>query len=162
MSEQDPHSNDARPERDPLWVKAYESLTRRLGARDHSEKELRDKLIVRFPMELVEEMIALAKKNNWLADPQVLAARTTERLAAKGKGSLYIAQHLKKIGLPLVSVDRDRELEFARELAARKFGDITKLKFEQKPKVMRFLVSRGYNRDIVNQVIFETPTREPS
>lgn len=141
-----------------LRRKAYDSLTRHLGARDHSEKELRKKLGVRYPSDIVERTIQIAKTNNWLAEPEIMANRLAERLLEKGKGSAYILRELEKKGLPSIRIESDREAQTARESAERKFGDLSTLSFDQKPKVMRFLVSRGFGYDIVQQVLFKKST----
>lgn len=153
----EPTPND-NPEYERLRRKAYDSLTRFLGARDHSEKELRKKLGLRYPPDIVEKTIQIAKTNNWLAEPSALASRMAERWLEKGKGSAFIQRELEKKGLPTVKIDFEQEVEKARETAERKFGELTRLTFDQKPKVMRFLMNRGFGYDIVQQVIFTKST----
>ena len=153
--EMDPQNpTESSDEKSPLWMKAYHSLTRYIGARDHSEKELRTKLGQKYPEDLVEEMVALAYENNWMADPQELAQRTAENLMNKGKGPRYIANYLFEKGLPEITIDREEALKAAHEVAEMKFGDLKELTYDDKPKVQRFLQSRGFSHEVINTVIF--------
>lgn len=143
-----------RNEMSSLWMKAYNSLTRYLGARDHSEKELHFKLSQKYPPDLVDEMIQLAYANHWMADPEELAQRTAERLLERGKGSMYISTYLQNKGLPPVAIDANKALKTAFEAAENRFGDLKELDYDDRPKVLRFLKSRGFSHDVINQVIF--------
>ncbi len=153
LDSQNPTENSE--EKSPLWIKAYNSLIRYLGARDHSEKELRIKLSQKYPENIAEEMVALAYENNWMANPQELAQRTAERLMEKGKGPRYITNYLSERGLPEVSIDREEALKLAREVAEMKFGDLKELNYDERPKVQRFLQGRGFSHGVISTVIFE-------
>lgn len=131
-----------------------------LARRDHSEKELRKKLKTRFTPEEIDKAIEYGKANGWIPDTpeglQNLAEKTAAALRRRGKGTMYINQYLKEKGLPPVKPDVVEELEKARELVKNKFSNVSEMDRKEKAKVGRFLMSRGFNLDIVRKVIYES------
>jgi regulatory protein len=130
-----------------------------LGHREHSEKELRDKLEGKFAQDEIDQAIQYGKEQGWIPDAlesaQALSEKTAETLRRKGKGTLYINNYLREKGLPEVSVNDDEELEKARLLVENKFSDLKEMDPKEKAKVGRFLISRGFNTDIVRKVVYE-------
>lgn len=137
-----------------------------LSQRDHSEQELRNKLNnYEFSPEDIDSALAFGKKNGWIPDSpeaaQDLAERAAESLKRKGKGILYINQKLREKGLPLQTANDQDELEKAFDLVKTKYSKLQS-KFAEMPqeerekskaKVARFLASRGYEMDIIQQVL---------
>ncbi|MGZ3771147.1 MAG: regulatory protein RecX [Bdellovibrio sp.] len=131
-----------------------------LARRDHSEKELRKKLLEKFAdidgsKEIVEEAINFAKDNNWIGDPQNLATQMANVLHRKKKGIQYINNYLREKGLPSVEIDRDHELEKALSIVNNKFDENYEFSREDKAKVGRLLISRGFDAETVRKVIYE-------
>ncbi|AHI04860.1 regulatory protein RecX [Bdellovibrio bacteriovorus W] len=133
-----------------------------IARRDHSEKELRSKLKEKFAeaenlSSLIDEAIEFAKDNNWLGDPQRLAERFADMLHRRNKGINFINNYLREKGLPSVGSDNDFELEKALELVKNKYriDSDRKLSREEKAKVGRFLVARGFDSGTVRKVIYE-------
>lgn len=130
-----------------------------VARRDHSEKELRTKLSLRCDSTTVESAIQWAKEQNWLAQPEVLTEKFAEQLGRRGKGIRKINQKLKELGLGSVKVDQDSELEKAKRLVLNKWSaqDFKGLGFKDsqklKAKIMRFLISRGYELDTVSNIL---------
>jgi regulatory protein len=133
-----------------------------LSRRDHSSKELRDKLNKKkFDKELIEKTLEWVTERGYLRPPHELSKSLSELLSKKGKGRLYILQYLKKRGLPPPeNLDFESELNNALELALR----ILKQKNIQREaqldrlareKIGRKLMSRGFPLDIVRKVIYE-------
>ena len=118
-----------------------------VARRDHSEKELRQKLRLRFSQDEIDQAIEFAKQKKWLAstDEELLmfSCKVAEALHRKKKGIVYINHYLKKKGLPPIKKDLDRELEKARSLLGAK-----KL---QPQKAQRFLSSRGFDFETINK-----------
>jgi regulatory protein len=129
-----------------------------LARRDHSEKELRQKLKLKFEAEEIEAAIEYAKEKNWIPSSEedllVFSEKVADILRRKGKGIQYINQYLRKKGLlPVLSRPKE-ELEKAVELVENKFFRIQKKNPPDRTKVGRFLMSRGFSSDIVRKVIY--------
>jgi regulatory protein len=130
-----------------------------VARRDHSEKELRKKLSLRCEPEIVDQAIEWAKEQNWLAQPEVLSEKFAEQLSRRGKGIRKINQKLKELGLGAVKADKETELEKAKRLVLNKWSaeDFRGLGFQEsqklKAKIMRYLIARGYESDIVSNIL---------
>ena len=90
--------------------------------RDHSEKELRQKLSLLCEEEIVVQAMAWAKEQNWLAVPEVLKEKFAEQLERRGKGIHHINQKLQQLGLEPIKPDPEQELEKAKKLALTKWS----------------------------------------
>ena len=130
--------------------KPIKKLMGYLATRDHSVKELRDKLSKNFSSEEIENAIDYANKSGFLIPPKELAEKIAKQLNSKGKGIRYINRYLYNKGLPEVKIDEELELLKARELIKKKFS-----KSEPNIKVFRFLYSKGYDRNIARQIAHE-------
>ncbi len=130
-----------------------------LARRDHSEKELREKLMRRkFADEQIEQALAYAHERRWLGDSTRLAQTLADNLHRRGKGIKSINHELSRKGLPQVSIDKDLEYEKAfaqaqRKQKTKKFADL------KDPKVRaglaRFLQTRGFSTEIIRKVLQE-------
>lgn len=135
-----------------------------LARRDHSEKELRQKLKrAKFSPEEIDKAIQYGKENNWLPDTAEkalgLSDRTADSLHRKKKGILFINSYLAEKGLPEVQSNPDLELEKALNLIENKYSFSDQLDREEKEKLKskigRFLISRGFETSIVRKVLYE-------
>ena len=138
-----------------------------LARRDHSEKEIRQKLKEKFTKDEIDQVIEYGKRARWIPDSDAaqsaLAEKMAEALRRKGKGIRYINSYLAKKGLPPVSSNSEEELEKARTLIENKFSDSKTLdrkktaeeKNKLRAKMGNFLVSRGFDMEIVRKVIYE-------
>ncbi len=135
-----------RPKRKPQT--AYDSLTRILGIRDHSEFELFQKLTQKNKFEEAEirEAIAIAHKHGWIKPPDVLIEDLERRLYERGKGHLYITNAALAKGLPSPELDSEKESHFAILAVEKKFGS---LNFENREKAAKFLKQRGFTSSAI-------------
>ena len=124
-----------------------------LARRDHSEKELRKKLLKTFEPDKVDEALDYVKDRGWLLPPDELSEKATESLHRKKKGHLYIQNFLREKGLPLQPKDLDRELEKARELIQEKASDPGDVK-----RVSALLKNRGFDTETIARIIHEIRT----
>jgi regulatory protein len=130
-----------------------------VAKRDHSEKELRTKLKAYCEAELIDQAIVWAKEQNWLAAPDVLKEKFADQLHRRGKGIRTINQKLKAKGLPSTKSDFETEIVKARKLVFAKWSssDFNGLDFKEaqklKAKIMRFLIARGFETDVVGQIL---------
>lgn len=136
-------------------VDARSKILEYLAARDHSEKELREKLGRRYTPEEINDALESARSANLLPEPEVLAKQVAGTLSRKKKSHRYIQEFLKKKGLPAVDKETDTEIEKARELIIQKFRKGPPFTFEEKPKVHRYLAYRGFDQDTIRRVMHE-------
>jgi regulatory protein len=128
-----------------------------LSRRDHSEKELRQKLKQKeFTSEDIDKALVYAFECNLIPEPQDLAERFAHFLHRQKKGHLSINQTLKKKGLPPVALDYDLEKEKALQALEIKLRgrELSELDRDQKGKLGRFLQARGYPLDVIRAVLY--------
>lgn len=130
-----------------------------LSRRDHSEKELREKLTQKkFNQDDISKSLSWALEHQLLRPPEELTKILTEMLLKRGKGRHYIIQYLKKRGLPPPVMDEiDKEMEFhkALEFARQKLKPGLILDRATREKIGRKLITRGFSLDVVRTVIYE-------
>lgn len=144
---------------------------RLLAVRDHSEQELRRKLLtpafsaasgkpqddVTYSAEEVEQVIAWCYEQSWLNDLQ-FASRFISSRSRKGYGPQAIRQSLQQKG-----IDRETQHEafgacdidwsrLALETAERKFGTPLPAAWEKRVKVQRFLLYRGFFMEDIKNI----------
>lgn len=130
-----------------------------VASRDHSEKELRKKLTSRCEPEILEEALVWAHGQNWFVKPETLTEKIAEQLGRRGKGMGHINQKLEELGLSSIEVDQEREYEKAQKLALRRWSpsEFEGLSLQEsqnlKAKIMRFLITRGFESDIVSHIL---------
>ncbi len=127
-------------------VKAMDYLARR----DHSEKELYEKLKKNFETTEITLAIEEIKERGWLIPENELSEKVTLSLHRKNKGIHYIQQFLKKKGLPLTSVDHEVEFDKAMQLVNGRIKDTANLS-----KVSSLLKNRGFDTETIGKVIHE-------
>lgn len=136
-------------------LQALDKLADYLGRRDHSELELKKKLLQHFEIPAIVWAMTEAKDRGWLADPHELAEKVAESLHRKGKGHLYINRYLHGKGLPSVDKNTERELDKARQIAQYKLHKQSGFSYEEKGRLARWLGSRGYDNETVRALIYE-------
>lgn len=133
-----------------------------LSRKNYSRLELKDKLQKRYSVEMVRDVLIWAEEKKWLLDERENAQRTAQLLHERNKGQLYITNHLKKRGLPLVHFSEEDESAKAMALLQGKWPNLQELwqecssyaeKQKLKAKLLRFLVSRGYKMNIAQKAI---------
>lgn len=141
-----------------------------IAKRDHSEKELQQKLSrVKkwdnkkerlYSDEEITSVISWARENRWLQDSSYLSERWAEALTKKKKGIKYINAYLNRKGLPAVSKNQEVEVEKAVLLLQKKMQSKTyqkaiaeagKLDRNIKLKLTRFLMSRGFDQETISK-----------
>ena len=129
-------------------------MTRLLLRRDHSEKEIREKLGRRYEGPAIQSAISKAKEYGYIRSPEELTERFAEALHRRGRGILKIQFEIQKKGLPpLLDVDEDREVLKAHAHVDKIKGLGEDLDFEAQQKIMRYLNNRGFTTDTIKKVI---------
>lgn len=129
-----------------VWVKAMDYLARR----DHSEKELIEKLSKNYEIDEIHTTLEEMKQRGWILPPEELSEKVTEQLNRKNKGYLYIFNFLRKKGLPPTPKDMNIEMEKAWSIAQTKTQDLKDTK-----RLASLLKNRGFDTETIGRVIHE-------
>ena len=142
-----------------------EKAFRYLAARAHSEKELQTKLRQKgYAEELITTVISELKEAKFLDDVKFAFSFARNRIVKKPMGARLLRQELRQKGLKPEIIDKalteaysaKRQEEIARELVeSRKdrYKDLDENK--QKKRLNDFLLRRGFDWEIVKEVIAE-------
>ncbi len=129
----------------------YAAAVNILAQREHSQKELRDKLVRKFADgAAADQVIGRLMAQGYLSDSR-FAEMAVRHYAGKGYGPGRIRMELRKRGVDPEEQEAVRNLcedDFiarARDLAARKYGSIAEMDFKQKRRAMAFLARRGFS-----------------
>lgn len=122
-----------------------------LARREHSSRELREKLRARsFSAEAVESALATLREQDLQSDYR-FAEACTRSLMSRGYGSLRVAGELRERGVSgdiaqeFESLARKGELERACEALRRKTGS--------RQQQLRFLNQRGYPGEVARRAV---------
>lgn len=140
------------PKKTP-WVKAMDFLARR----DHSEKELREKLARDYDDDEIETTIQEVKERGWLLPPEELSEKVTNELHRKRKGHLYILNFLRQKGLPEVPKNPEIEMEKALQILESKMKDPGDTQ-----RTVSLLKNRGFDTETITRVLHEIRRNSPS
>lgn len=127
-----------------------------LARRNHSERELRQKLKNKFTQPEIDEAVAFAHENGWMSKPSELAERVAAELGKKKKGVRFINHFLQQKGLPPVAKDADAELEKAKAILTAKLHlarEPRKLSREEQAKAHRLLANRGFDEETIRRAV---------
>lgn len=130
---------------------------RLLARREHSRRELLDKLAMRgFERDEVAAVIDDLSRQNWQNDARYAECYIRERIA-KGYGPLRIAYELQQRGVVGAELDAQAEeqggwLNLALDVYAGKYGDETSLPPNEWAKRSRFLQQRGFGGETIKRV----------
>lgn len=130
-----------------------------IALRDHSEKELRQKLKkYEFPNEDIDNALEFAREHDWLPSSQDENLKLSEEMARglhrRNKGIVYINHFLQEKGLPSLSPDHELEVEKAsRCLENKKPREKTEDPEKYKLKLSRFLAARGFQMEVIRKVL---------
>lgn len=132
---------------------ANEKLMDYLARRNHSELELRQKLLKTFSQEEVERALQIARENRWLLPDTELSAQVANELHRKNKGLRFINQFLKTKGLPPVQKDSQEELRKAQSILKAKLAKFQSFDYEVKKRAQRLLANRGFDEETIRAAI---------
>lgn len=150
------------------YARLLDRAIRILAMRDHSEQELRRKLVAPVmskngpealdvtPDEL-EQVVAWCIENRYLDDNRFVGQFIASR-SRKGYGPARIRQELNQKGIARESTEkamRECEIDWsvlARDQACRKYGEPLPGAFSEKVKIQRFLLYRGYLMEDIQEI----------
>ncbi|MCI6276352.1 MAG: recombination regulator RecX [Clostridium sp.] len=130
-----------------------------------TESEIREKLIAKgYDENITEETIEFLKSYNFINDESYVKLFVKEKLKSKGKNKIKFDLQQKGIDSELISkafleISDDVEKLKAKELCIKKYNILKKSTDDErkiKEKLFRYLVSRGYDFSLSNEIIKET------
>jgi regulatory protein len=122
-----------------------------LMRREHSKLELRQKLNLKdFDDAVINDSISLLAEQKYQSDERFSEAFILMRFN-QGKGPIKISMELKSRGVSKFDLTLFNWFELAKDVKYKKFGDSKFLDYEEKSKQKRFLQSRGFGFDEINQ-----------
>ena len=131
--------------------KCYSAAMKMLMRREHSKLELFQKLQVKgFDVETINGSISKLVKKNYQSDERFAEDFILMRFN-QGKGPVRIATELKMKGINTFDLSAFDWFELAKEIRQKKFGNQLSLDYKETAKQKRFLQSRGFNLDQINQ-----------
>ena len=131
--------------------KCYSSALKMLMRREHSKLELSQKLQAKgFDIVDVNSSISKLVQQNYQSDDRFSEGFILMRFN-QGKGPVKIASELKMRGIDTFDLSIFDWFKLAKEIRQRKFGDASSLDYKAMAKQKRFLQSRGFNLDQINQ-----------
>ena len=131
--------------------RCYSAAMRMLMRREHSRLELSSKLQIKgFNDVVINKSILLLVEKNYQSDERFSEAFILMR-HNQGKGPLKISSELKQRGINKFNLAVFDWFKLAKEVRNKKFGDSLPQEFIDQSKQKRFLQSRGFSFDEINQ-----------
>ena len=131
--------------------KCYSAGLKMLMRREHSRLELFQKLQTKgFDVDVVNNSISKLVEQNYQSDDR-FSEEFIQMRFNQGKGPVKISSELKMRGINTFDLSVFDWFQLAKEIRQRKFGDFSSLDFKETAKQKRFLQSRGFTLDQINQ-----------
>lgn len=127
-----------------------------------SEKELKNKLLLKgYDNLTIDKTLNFLKEYNFLSDTNYVKMYVKDRSRLQGKKKIKYDLIKKGINDNLIeeeisNIDEDEEREVAYNMALKKYNVLAKResdKYKLSQKLYRFLLSKGYDYDIVSYVV---------
>ncbi len=119
--------------------------------REYSKLELFNKLQLKdYDDDVINSAITKLANQNYQSDDRFSEAFILMRYN-QGKGPIKIASELKLRGISTFDLSNYDWFKSAKEIREKKFGDSSSIDFKEQAKQKRFLQSRGFGLDQINQ-----------
>jgi len=140
------------------FEKIKDRALRLLARRDHSSLELKLKLKSKLKIEnsVFDELLTHLKGLGLMSNEEGLSQRWILEWRKSGRGRHWISGKLRSKGLPKVELRDDEEERAAATLFIEKKlsgKNIKELRYEERAKLGRTLVSRGFSMSLVAEII---------
>ncbi len=135
----------------------YSYALRLLARREHSEHELRQKLLRRkFPLDEIKQVIKELASQNWQSDTRFAQAYFNSRVQ-QGFGPVKIAYELRQRGIAndLINQVIMRDEAFWQEQLDWVWDKKYSTREEASPQQIRFLLSRGFTQEHIKKLFYE-------
>ena len=139
-----------------VFTQIKESCLRLLARREHSQKELLNKILVKgFDKDDILAVIEELARQGWQSDLRYVESYATHRIQ-KGYGPIWIAYELKKKGVDAVNLDAIAQktaggwMALLEQVYTKKFGHDSLLDRNGWAKRSRFLMQRGFSGAMIS------------
>lgn len=132
---------------------AFDRLVGYLSRRDHTIRELRQKLSKYHEPSEIIAALEKADEIKILPDHKKMSLQLAQQLLRKGRGQRYISAYLKKKGLPLSLPDEDEELKRAKQIVFHTLRLEPPFTLAQKQKIFRYLSNRGFSSSLARSIM---------
>lgn len=129
-----------------------------------TKKEMTKKLLEKgYSLEEINETLKFLEEYNFINDESYTKAFINDRTKTQGKQKIKYALKNKGISDEIIEeelskLDMEKEKENANILALKKYNILIKResdKYKLKEKIIRFLISRGYNYEVAKDAVNE-------
>jgi len=134
-----------------------EICLRLLTRREHSQKELRDKLVQQgFDSSEVQAVISDLAQQNWQSDQRFAESYARHRIK-KGFGPIKINYEIQQRGIHNFDPDSilldlaESWLEILEQVYRKKYTKIKPVTHAERSKQSRFLLQRGFSSEMIKQ-----------
>jgi regulatory protein len=130
-----------------------------LARREHSRKELANKLSRRCSDEVLIEDLLQTLSNEGLQSDERFTESFVHHSINKGQGPNKIQQELRQRGIDSILIEQYLDsadidwITMADEIRVKKYGEKLPADYQNKAKQSRFLYSRGFTSEQINQVL---------
>nr|WP_320409091.1 regulatory protein RecX [Candidatus Thiodiazotropha endoloripes] len=145
----------------PDYSEIEAAAVRLLAAREHSQQELRRKLLSRhYDEALIEQVLDDLTTASLLSDGR-FAESFVESRVRKGQGPLRIALELRERGISQFMIDEvlvpyeDQWQQLLGEVHDAKYGAIRAESNKELAKRARFLESRGFPSEMIRRLLLD-------
>ncbi len=146
----------------PSKKKCYAAAMRMLVRREHSVFELTQKLTTKeFDRVDIEQTLGLLIEQNYQSDERFTVDFIQMRFN-QGKGPIKIAVDLRQRGINSFDLSMHDFYVLAQQIRVRKFGKQIPDDYKQQAKQKRFLQSRGFDFEQINQAFSHESTSKIS
>lgn len=144
------------------FLKCKEAALRTIERTYKTEKEMRDKLILKeFDINLIDRTIGFLKEYNLLNDENYVKMYVKDKIKSEGQNKIKYALMRKGINEELIREEIAKfndgsQKEVAYDLAVKKYNLLAKReddKYKISQKLYRFLTTRGYDYSVVSEVV---------
>ncbi|GAB6170434.1 hypothetical protein JCM1393_28940 [Clostridium carnis] len=144
------------------YIKCKNSALRIVEKTYKSQKELIDKLILKgYEKDSIDKTIEFLKQYNFLNDENYTKMYIKDKMKSQGQNKIKYTLIKKGINEELIkdeiaNINSDTQREVAYSLGKKKYDILCKKesdKYKLSQKLYRYLISKGYEYDIVSNVV---------
>lgn len=142
-----------------ILSKAKDKAFHFIGYKARTEKEIRLKLSQEFNNEVVENVVSLLKRYNYINDSEFTVKYINDRVNISNYGKRRIKMELSNKGIASdIIAEAFSSFEFDEEtvitkLIEKKLKNSTAIDFKKKQKLFNFLVNRGFDFEEIKKVL---------
>lgn len=144
------------------YIKCKEAALRIVEKTYKTQKEIKDKLFLKgYDENTIDRTIEFLEEYNFIDDKNYTRMYVSDKIKKQGANKIKYELTKKGVSEELIkdqisNIDKDSEKEVAYLLAEKKYSILKKRegdKYKLSQKLYRFLISKGYEYDIVSEIV---------